>query len=374
MAVAAAPTHPPETRSRVVWVDRLRIALTLLVLAHHAADTYATISDWYVPEPGHDPSAFGLTVFIVVDQAWFMGLFFLLSGLFVPGSADRKGLGRFTRDRLLRLGVPVIAYVVVIRPLCLVPAALYLREQRGDSFSVAGFLATAGDPGVTWFLEVLLVCTLGYVLVRLLRRRPAPGPADLRLRQVLGFVTVLAALTWVWQWIVPPGSYWPVAGLPTPNFLPQYVLFFAAGPAAARRGWFDRLPNRAALPAGVALLVGTVLYAPTVGGPVDVGHLAAGAAAALGLALFAVGAAVLLVVAFRGLLNRPAGRVTRFLADQSMIVYLVHPAVLVGVAVLLDPVWAPSAVKAALLFVIAAPLSWAAGWLLRRIPVVRAIV
>jgi fucose 4-O-acetylase-like acetyltransferase len=313
-----------------------------------------------------------LTVFMVVNQTYFMALFFLLSGLFVPGSADRKGLGRFTRDRLLRLGVPVLAYFAVIRPLCLLPAALYLRG-RTPGFSMAAFLAWGGDPGVTWFLEVLLVLTLGYVLFRVIAhdrprepQTPAPG-------LVLGFAGVLAATTWVWQWCTPPGSYWPVVGLPSPSFLPQYALFFIAGLAAARRGWLDRIPRWFALPAAFALLIGVVLYAPVVGGPVDIHHLTAGAESALGQALFAVGAAVLLILIFRTLLARPAGRSTRFLADQAFVVYVIHPAVLVGVALTLTAVQAPAAAKAALLFAIAAPLSWGIGWLLRRSRIVRAI-
>lgn len=364
----------PQLASRVAWIDRLRIWLTVLVVAHHAADTYATISGWYLPESGTDPSAMALTVFMVVDQTYFMGLFFLLSGLFVPGSADRKGLARFTRDRLVRLGVPVLAYFAVIRPLCLIPAALYLNDRK-PGFSIAAYLAFSGDPGVTWFLEVLLALTLAYVLFRLLTRRrtwplapQTPGPG-----LILAFVGVLAAMTFLWQWCTPPGSYWPVVGLPSPSFLPQYALFFIAGLAASRRGWLDQIPRGYALPAVFALLAGVLLYAPVVGGPVDFHHLADGAESALGQALFAVGAAVLLVLIFRTLLSRPAGRLTRFLADQAFVVYLIHPAILVGVAEAIGPVPAPSAAKAALLLAIAAPLSWSVGWLLRRLRVVRAI-
>lgn len=378
MVIAPTRVHPQrsEVRSRVAWADRLRIWLTVLVVAHHAADTYATISGWYVPEPGKDAGAMALTVFIIVNQAYFMGVFFMLSGLFVPGSADRKGLGRFTRDRLVRLGVPILAYFAIIRPLCLIPAALYLRDQAaaaGTSFSIARFLAFGGDPGVTWFLEVLLVLTLGYALIRLRARRRPPAPGVGRPAALLAFVGVLSMATWVWQWCTPPGTYWPIVGLPTPSFLPQYALFFIVGVAASRRGWLESLPRSYAIPAALALLVGAALYGPMIGSPVDIHHLTNGALSASGQALFAVGAAVLLVLAFRTLFARPAGRLTRFMADQSFVVYLIHPVVLVGVAKALDPVQAPAVEKALLLFAIAAPLSWCIGRLLRRARIVRAV-
>ena len=40
-----------------------------------------------------------------VDQAFFMGMFFLVAGYYTPGSWRRKGTTRFAADRLLRLGV-----------------------------------------------------------------------------------------------------------------------------------------------------------------------------------------------------------------------------------------------------------------------------
>src|SRR5215467_13007348 len=40
------------------------------------------------------------------NDTFFMALMFLLSGLFVWPSLERKGSARFLRDRTLRLGVP----------------------------------------------------------------------------------------------------------------------------------------------------------------------------------------------------------------------------------------------------------------------------
>ena len=142
---------------------------------------------------------------------------------------------------------------------------------------------------------------------------------------------------------------------------------------ASRAGWLDRLPGWYAIPSGLAVLIGAALYAPVVGKPVDIAHLHAGVATALGQTLFAVGAALLIILLFRTFLARPGGRLTRFLADQTLVVYITHPVVLVTAAVALHSVQAPAAAKAGLLFAIAAPFCWAVAWLLRRIRIVRAV-
>lgn len=45
-----------------------------------------------------------------------MTLMFLVAGLLTPPSLERKGTARFVRYRLLRRGLPVIAYVVLVQP------------------------------------------------------------------------------------------------------------------------------------------------------------------------------------------------------------------------------------------------------------------
>ena len=52
-----------------------------------------------------------MAIFIDINQAYFMGLLFLISGYFSPQSLDRKGPARFVRDRLIRLGIPLVVAV-----------------------------------------------------------------------------------------------------------------------------------------------------------------------------------------------------------------------------------------------------------------------
>ena len=114
-AVAAVQT---KAAGRLLFVDNIRVFLTILVLLHHLMITYAGTGAWYYTEGRQDfvTNALG-GWFCATNQAYFMGLFLLISAYFVPGSYDRKGAGRFLKDRLIRLGIPLAVYSWVINPL-----------------------------------------------------------------------------------------------------------------------------------------------------------------------------------------------------------------------------------------------------------------
>jgi fucose 4-O-acetylase-like acetyltransferase len=46
-----------------------------------------------------------------------MGFFFLISGYFVPRSYDHKGSVSYLKDRLLRLGIPLLVFIFVLNPI-----------------------------------------------------------------------------------------------------------------------------------------------------------------------------------------------------------------------------------------------------------------
>ena len=108
-----------NTTSRLFFVDNWKTWLITLVVLHHFALVYGAGAPFYYSEPPFtDPLAYlVLLVFILFNQSWFMGAFFLISGYFTPGSLDRKGLGSFLKDRLLRLGIPLIIFYFVLSPI-----------------------------------------------------------------------------------------------------------------------------------------------------------------------------------------------------------------------------------------------------------------
>lgn len=87
-----------------------------------------------------------LTLLTAVDQAFFMGMCFLVAGYFTPGSWRKKGTVRFVRERLVRLGIPLLAFGFVRGPqtrkrhslsLSRSPEAAGRRVARRDSLEAS---------------------------------------------------------------------------------------------------------------------------------------------------------------------------------------------------------------------------------------------
>lgn len=378
---APAPRSAPTAGDgrRLAYIDNLRILLTVLVVLHHCAVTYGNIPVWYYVEPAQDPTGRALDLLVILNQAFFMGMFFLISGLFVPGSADRKGGRRFMRDRLVRLGVPLLLFALLLRPL--VTAGIY-REFASD-VPYWLFYIVSWDPGPLWFVETLLVFCLAYVLIRRLRGRRAPAAADTGRSgatgarpsgafpgpaAVAGFTAVLVAATWAWRIIVPVGTFWPVIGLPTPYFLPQYALMFTVGALAFRRGWFTRIPDGAGWGGLAMTAAGAALLALTIDAPERIDPLSLKALAdPVQEGVFSVGIMLALLWLFQRFFNRQ-GPFARFLSANAYGVYFLHAPVLVGIGMLLSGWEAPALAKFAALAAIALPVCWIAAYGMRALP------
>lgn len=127
------PVSQATSRVRIFFLDHLRAALTVLVVLHHLAVIYGANAAFYYVEPPapKDQLAFLLLLaFVLVNQAYFMGCFFLISRYFTPGSFDRKGPGAFYKDRLLRLGIPLTVYAFVLSPIASISPYLNLAPAH----------------------------------------------------------------------------------------------------------------------------------------------------------------------------------------------------------------------------------------------------
>ena len=380
----AASDVQSRTTSRLLFVDNIRVLLTILVLLFHLMITYAGTGSWYYTEGREDfiTGALGAW-FLTVNQAYFMGLFLLISAYFVPGSYDRKGAGRFLKDRLIRLGIPLALYSWIIRPLLAYLDPVRFPGPRPPfwSFLTEGYFreeAVFGS-GPLWFIETLLIFSLVYVLWRLLARpRPAERAVEPRF-PISGFIALFALLLGVAGFLIrlglPAGWNFVPLNLQFP-FFAQYIALFVIGLIAYRRNWLLSLPDRVGrLWLGIAGLM-ILLFWPLVlgGGALDKGldpfrggwHWQA-LAYALWESFLCLSMCIGLIYAFRRYADRQ-GRLTRFLSRNAYTAYLIHEVVIIALAYAVRDVALYPLLKWGLVALVAVPLCFGLSSLIRKLP------
>ena len=383
-------TDASSPRSRLVFIDNLRAVVIVLVMMVHLSITYGGEGGWYYKEVQADTiTGMVLTTHNIINQSFFMGCLFLLSGYFTPASFDRKGPRRFLLDRLVRLGIPLLLYDRVMYPFIVYWLGRHGVVNHTGSFrDWVGWYYTSFQigQGPLWFVEALLLFSLVYAAWRLAGRSPTqatdsdgklPSALSLALLAVfLGIITFLVRLQWPIGWSFGPLNFqFP--------FFPQYIVMFILGVAASRRQWLTRMPKtmgRSALllAAGFVFVLLPVLMLLGGAAKGDVSRYVGGLHwQALALVLWEQGLGVLLTVGLIGLfrerLNRQ-GRLARAASDNSYAAYVIHALVLVVFALLVRDIHLYPLLKFALVTLVVVPLCFALAALIRQVPGVRRVL
>lgn len=357
----------------------------MLVILHHTAITYGGPGGWFWREiqPSGAPSGLLLALFCATNQAYFMGFFFLLAGVFTPGSLERKGYSRFLVDRFLRLGLPLLAFIFVLGPL----TAAMVTAAQGDGFwPTIVFLRQHKRiiNGPLWFAQALLIFSLAYCAWRAAFGSPlagtprTPKPVPTYRWWLLSALGTAAAALAIRQF-VPVGEN--VFGLQL-GYFAGYIFLFAVGIAAWRHEWLRQLSWKQARPWIVALAIAWPCLPLGLAASTALSHGKANfsggfSAMAILYALWepfvAWGLIALWLLVFRERMNQPSP-FWNWLNRRAYAVYIVHPPVLVGLALLLHGWAAPALVK----FGVTGTLTCIACWLvsdpLVRLPGVRSVV
>jgi hypothetical protein len=386
MARAEAPS---STSTRQTGVDALKVWLVTGVIAAHAVMVWTGQEEgWVLQEtPVREPLLTVLLLASLVGVLFGMATFFLIAGAFTPRSLARKGAGRFVADRLLRLGVPLLFFLVVMAP---VVEFVDVADNEGwaggffPAFVVHTWLHPA--PGPTWFLEVLLLFSLGYVALRAVRPRPvsAPEPPPVRVLVLIGVAVGFASFA-TRLGIPFTEEIADVRGL---NDLylaqaPAWLAGFVLGVGGAERGWFSRISPpmsrwlfRVAWAAVAAVVMAVAVTAGVLGKDVETFY---GGWRWTALVLALLEAAVVVTMplwlfdVFRRRV-RARGALIRELSRAAFGAFLVHQVVLLGAVLATRLVRWPPEIE----FLAAATLGVAASFglaaLLVRVPGLRRIL
>ena len=376
--------------SRLFFVDNLRAGLVILVVLHHVALVYGGIQPFYYlePPPITDPAAFlAPMIFVLLNQAWFMGAFFLFAGYFTPGSYDRKGTGSFVKDRLLRLGIPLLIWYFVLNPIATLGYFLMPTSLTGIATALTwqSFWQMYPDLlglGPLWFVALLLIFSFGYAAWRELRSsQPSSLVQDSSVPgyfQIGVFILGLALVSYLVRVLIPLGK--SVLDFPTLAYLPQYISLYVIGVVAYRKDWLRKLPSSMGT-MGFSIAVAATITLFSVGflsflnaienaalqiPPFGFGTWQS-AVYALWDSIFAVGMCLALITLFRRFFNGQS-LMGRFLSQHSYAVYIIHIPIIVFMAYALRNLELGNLIKLGLAAVIIVPICFASAYLVRKIP------
>jgi surface polysaccharide O-acyltransferase-like enzyme len=361
-----------KAAGRMFFVDNLRVFLTVLVVLHHLAITYGAGGSWsYLERPTTDLTETLLSILTTLDHFFFMGVFFLVSGYFVPASLERKGTWHFIKDRMVRLGIPLLIFGFLVSPLTSYISDLSRGEMDKSfpQFYAWSLRNLEFNSGPLWFVEVLLVFSvvfaLGLAALKWLQSRRGTGeqatnPSQQRLlttRMILIFALLLAPASFITRLFFPLDT--AIHNLQFSMF-PQYILLFAAGILAYRWSWLPDLPARVSRVWSIAAIL-CILALPVMmvltgaiedDAPFKGGLTAQSMLLSTWEALYCPAMAILLLALFRRRFDHQ-GSLGRFFSKNAYTAYIIHAPIIVCLAWVLRDV----SIYPLLKYVLVAPLA-----------------
>merc|ERR1712072_998174 len=163
--VAPAPATP---KRKVTYLTNVKTFLTFIVVTFHTVCVLGvspvdgmrtTLIDASKQTQGamSNISSFytGGVWFLMVNQAYFMAAFYLISAYFCPKSLDRKGFRSYCIDKLVRLGGPYILYSTLLGPMMYLWCQAYIGTDK---------LYYNYSAGPAWFILWLLNFSIIYAV------------------------------------------------------------------------------------------------------------------------------------------------------------------------------------------------------------------
>ena len=337
---------------RVYYLDNLKVCLTVLVIMHHAGQAYGDGGEWaYTPS---NPAEYMPWIwhFFSTNAAFFMGLYFFISGYFVPRSFDKQGAKQFVQKKMMRLAIPLLIIGAII-----------------------SFLAGKIEIGHMWFVESLLVFCLVYALIR---QWVSPIGSECNSKPTIIGLLIVALLMGIGSYFIRQVSpqdhwIWPFGIIPLPmepaHYL-QYVMMFVMGILAYRFQWLDKMSNGTGfttLLIGVALAVGNYLR--------DGGMWNAFVWQWFGIyeSLMCVFISFGLMWLFREFVSGTS-RFWQWCAAQSYGAYIFHLLLMIVLQNVVDSIWMGALGKFLFIGIVTTILAFLLTWIVRMIPGVKRVL
>lgn len=351
------------TSSPTRWhdLDAVRAFALILGIAFHGAMSFMTPRIWIIDDLQH---AAGLNIVFYVLHMFRMTTFFVLAGFFARMLLQKRGVGGFVRNRLVRIAVPLavfwpLALTAIIAALVIAnPLAPGVKAPPPPAMTAASFPLTH-----LWFLYVLLIFYAVALLVKVLTDLLSVGgvlgkalDAIVALLVRTDLITALLILpAAAVLYASPKWALW--FGIPTPDtgLLPNLAAMAAYGTAFMFGWWLhrapeliDRIARRWWVHALSAVLATSLCL--NMAGPTPVIAPVAGHDHPIYILIYLLGGwswCFALIGAARTFLHAE-NPIIRYISDASYWIYIVHLPILLGLQLAVRSLNWPAEAKYAL--------------------------
>jgi len=362
---------------RFAYLDNIRSLVIFLVITTHTEIIYSSYGFWpYIegsPEKLSDNEAAFFGLYGMFTHAWSMGILFFISAYFSTKSLAKRGAVKYMKERLFRLGVPLLISIFIFTPfiefvLLGKHNEITLGQYYLDFIVSSRWLSSAGP---LWFATVLLIfCTL-YVLYRKIVHRHRVILA-VNLRHIVSVIVGIGVFAFLIRLVFPINTRFFNLNI---CYFASYIVMFMAGISVGENNLMEQI-NREKNIVGMklALVIGIPLWGiiMIVGGPLYGNMYIYGGfrwqslVFAFWESFVAIGFSIGIIAFFKKYLDT-ANRYSELLAQNSFGMYVFHSPLLTAIALSLKQWETTMFTKFAIVLPIAYVASFLFTFLIRKI-------
>jgi fucose 4-O-acetylase-like acetyltransferase len=332
-------------KNRYAYLDNIRSLVIILVLAMHAAVTYSGFGGWYYIEGSPENlSIFEMAFFGFFQsflQAWVMGALFFISAYLITKALAKRGSSNFVKERLLRLGLPLLLYVFIVTPLIMYIILGYYSENNFfiNYIQYITSYLWLGATGPLWYVQTLLLFCILYTIIK----KCFLNGIKIQNISTLGIIFIIiitGIVAFLIRLIFPVGSSFLNLQF---SYFSSYIVMFIAGIVIGENNLLDKITDeknikwlRISLIIGIPFWAVIMLFGGALDGKmyIDGGFNWQSLTFALWESLTAIGFTIGIITLFKKKVNID-NKITGIIRDNSFGLYFFHAPIMVSISLIL---------------------------------------
>ena len=332
------------SKTHFAYLDNVRSLVIIFVITMHTAVTYSGFGDWYYIEGSPEKlPIFEMVFFGFLQsflQSWFMGILFFISAFLATRSLIKHGSSNFIKERLFRLGLPLLLYVFIISPIIGLILHYYNSEislAENYILYIKSFL-WVGSTGPLWYVETLLIFCVIYTILKIIF--PKKNKLLIINSKHIVFIIVLTGIiAFLVRLVFPIGSSFLNLHF---SYFTSYIVMFIAGILIGENNLLESIIDEKnikwlilSLIVGVPFWIIIMLFGGALEGKMYIngGFCWQSFAFALWESLTAIGFSLGIIAFFKKNVNID-NNFTRIIANNSFGIYFFHAPILISISLL----------------------------------------